>query len=580
MIMNRSTAMRIRERVQRPAIPALWILVSLGVPGAPALFGLDSAAAREDDADAHATSESKDAEVSEFRQRQRAELETIPPAPDPRTDPDTHPIDALVRAWRAEHDRADPPVANEALVVRRLYFDTIGLPPTPEEVRAFVENDRPDRVDRLVKRLLDDDRAYAEHWITWWNDLLRNDEQTSIDGLRQPVTDWLYRSLEANKPYDRMVAELLDPGQDGPSGYLNGILWRGRINLSQRPPVQAAQNTAQVFLGTMIRCASCHDGFTTDWTLRDAYGLAAFFSEGPLEMARCDAPTGLTVPPRFLYDDLGHVEPDADLEARRAAVARMVTRPRNERFAQVMVNRLWNRLIGRALVEPIDEFYFEDAEHPKLLAWLADDFMRHDYNLKHTIERILTSRIYREQADTSLPEEPPFPIGPVPRRLTAEQWLDAFDRITGRETRLGPDQTMGTVLDERDPNGPVRAWRRKVPSALAIALGRPNREQVTTEREHAPSMLLALEVTNGSTLASRLRQGAEALLASDWGRLEPADALDELVGRAYARPSNASERALLEDLVGRPGQPADERSEGVQDLIWILLNSPEFLVLR
>src|SRR6266511_1368862 len=182
--------------------------------------------------------------------------------------------------------------------------------------------------------------------MSFWNDLLRNDEQTNIDGLRKPVTQWLYKSLRENKPLDLFVAELLNPGRDGPDGYLKGVNWRGRVNASQTPPIQAAQNVSQVFLASSLKCASCHDSFITEWKLEQAYGLASFFAAADLEMHRCDKATGKVVPPKFLFAGLGDVPARADLETRHRAVAEMVTRPKTPRFAKTLVNRLWKRLLG------------------------------------------------------------------------------------------------------------------------------------------------------------------------------------------------------------------------------------------
>src|SRR4029453_13897408 len=131
---------------------------------------------------------------------------------------------------------------------RRAYLDAIGLPPTEDQLKKFISDTNPKKRGQLVEALLADKLGYAQGWMPWWCDLLRNDEQTDIDGLRKPVTRWLLDALMENSPYDQMVAELLNPGPDGADGYLKGINWRGIVNASQRPPVQAAQNVGQVFL--------------------------------------------------------------------------------------------------------------------------------------------------------------------------------------------------------------------------------------------------------------------------------------------------------------------------------------------
>ena len=150
-----------------------------------------------------------------------------------------------------------------------------------------------DKRNHLVRRLLSDRQAYAEHWLTFWNDLLRNDYKGVgyIDGGRKPITDWLYTALAQNKRYDDFVAELVNPGMAA-EGFTNGISWRGAVNASMLPPMQAAQGVAHVFLGVNLKCASCHDSFIDDYTLEDSYGLASVYADDLLEIAECDKLTG------------------------------------------------------------------------------------------------------------------------------------------------------------------------------------------------------------------------------------------------------------------------------------------------
>lgn len=510
-----------------------------------------------------------------FRAEQRAEVATLPKVPDPEAAPGRNPIDALMDGWMKANGVEPRPQVEDRALARRIHLDAVGLLPTPEAVEAFASDPSPGKATELAEALLADRRGYAEHWISFWNDLLRNDEQTAIDGLRKPITKWLYQSLHDNAPYDRMVVELLSPGAEGPDGYLLGVNWRGRVNLSQRPPVQAAQNLAQVFLATSIRCASCHDGFTTPWKLKDAYALAGFFSDGPLEIARCDKPIGTYAAPKFLYPDLGEVAADADLPTRRAAVARMVVRPKNSRFARVIANRLWDRLLGRALAEPIDEM--GEADCPEVLDWLAADFMAHDYDLKRTIGLILGSEAYRRRAAPGVVDEGEPEVGPVPRRLSSEQFLDAIAAVTGSWPKPKPKTLVVLPLEGEQ----VRAWRQKRPGALSTALGRPNREQVVTRRNQEATVLQALEATNGVELSTLLSAGAEALLGSPWGaEADPALAIDVLFQRSLARPASAAEREALAPLIGKPGDPAEDRKAGVEDVLWIVVNGPEFQIIR
>lgn len=513
-----------------------------------------------------------------FRQERLASFEKLPKPADPPGDQSSHPVDRFLLAWWARAGVSASATCDDAAFVRRAYLDAIGMTPTEQELRQFLGDGRADKRERLVEALLDDDLAYAEGWMGWWCDLLRNDEQTSIDGLRKPITVWLFAALRENRAYDRMVTELLNPAPGGPDGYLKGINWRGIVNASQLPPVQAAQNVGQVFLATNIKCASCHDHFTRPYLLEDAYGLASFFSEKNLEIYRCDKPTGEVKVPEFLLHDvdLGSVAPDADLPTRLRAVAGMVTDPRNPRFARTMVNRLWKRLMGRGLFEPVDDFDAKPA-NPELLDWLAWEFMRSGYDLKHMVRLLMTSRAYQlvavvETADEMRVRDKESPVftGPPLRRLSSEQFLDSFSRLTGHWPAV---DTMRVEVAA----GHVRAWRHRVPDALARALGRPNREQVTTVRVEDASMLQMLEMTNGRVMAERLSAGAKALLAEVGGEA-PGDALTIVYLRAYAREPSAEERALLEPLLANGH--AEARQAAWEDVLWMIVMTPEYQFIR
>ncbi len=164
---------------------------------------------------------------------------------------------------------------------------------------------------------------YAGNWISFWNDLLRNDQGVNYAGLRKSITPWLQSALTRNMPYDRMVSELLDPAPTGgPEGFLLGVNWRGAVSASQTPSMQASQNTAQVFLGVNLKCASCHDSFINKYKLKQSYAMAALFSEASnLELVRCDLQTGKFTGPEFLFPEVGSVPADANLAERRAAAA-------------------------------------------------------------------------------------------------------------------------------------------------------------------------------------------------------------------------------------------------------------------
>lgn len=344
-----------------------------------------------------------------------------------------HPVDRFVDAYFARHGSKPPKTIDDRLFLRRASLDATGLLPDPETQDDFLGDGRSDKRALLVSRLLDDKPRYAQHWLTFWNDLLRNDYAGTgyIDGGRKQISPWLYQALLDNKPYDQFVRELVNP-VNGSEGFTKGIVWRGTVNASMTPPLQAAQNIGQVFMGVNLKCASCHDSFIDDWRLADAYGLAGIYADGPLEMVQCDKPTGKVAPLRFLFPELGSVDPKAPKTNRLEQLARLITQRENGRLSRTIVNRLWARLMGRGLVEPLDVMQ-NVAWDADLLDWLAEDLVEHRWDLKRTLGLILTSKAY-QLPTVDLPEKPEAEYtfrGPGVRRLTAEQFRDALGSITG-----------------------------------------------------------------------------------------------------------------------------------------------------
>jgi hypothetical protein len=422
-----------------------------------------------------------------------------------------HPLDDLLETYARSHKLNLAAPVGDSLYARRVYLDLWGLLPTPEQLDEFQKDTRPDKRALLVERLLANRTNFAHHWISFWNDHLRNDEGVVYHGDRKSITHWLRKALEDNLPYDRFLQALLNPtSKDDPDGFLIGVNWRGDISASQTPVMQAAQNSAQVFLGVNLKCNSCHDSFISKWKLSDAYAMAAFFSDGLPEIHRCDVSMGQKAEPRFLFPELGGIDAAASLAEKRAAVARLFTMPENGRTPRTYVNRVWKTLLGRGFVEPPDAMDGR-AWSPEMLDWLAGDFVKSGYDTNHLLTVILTSRAYQLPAVLSEPAKSSIFSGPLSRRLTAEQFMDAASSITG-EWRLLVPRTPGKAAYARD-------WQLKS-TALGRAFGRPIRDQVVTERINNPTTLAALELVNGDTLATMLHRGALRMT----GRLKPAPA--------------------------------------------------------
>jgi len=361
----------------------------------------------------------------------------------------THPVDRIVDEYLAGKNMAVPESVDDAAFLRRVSLDVTGLLPTQEQREKFLADPRSDRRGRLVDQLLDDDIAYAEHWLTFWNDLLRNDYSGTgfITGGRRQITGWLYRSLVENKPFDAMIRELIVASPES-EGFIQGIRWRGNVSASQANEVQFAQSISQAFLGINMKCASCHDSFVDHWKLDDAYGLAAIYATTPLEVHRCDKPTGAKAVAKWIFPELGQIDPAAPQPERMKQLAALMTHPDNGRVPRTIVNRLWHRLMGRGIVHPVDAMHTEPWS-AVLLDHLAVHLQDENYNLKETIRLICTSQIYQAQtpAVTDEGEGAAFVFrGPVARRMSAEQFVDAVWQLTGAAPSRADAQVIRAKL--------------------------------------------------------------------------------------------------------------------------------------
>jgi uncharacterized membrane protein/mono/diheme cytochrome c family protein len=485
------------------------------------------------------------------------------------------PVDLFVNAYFQKNKGAWKPVVDDRTYIRRVYLDIIGLLPPPEKVDAFVADTRPDKRELLAKDLLSQNDAYAQHWMTFWNDALRNDYDGTgyITGGRFGISKWLYASLLDNKPYNWFVKELISPNKES-EGFIKGIKWRGTINSSQRTEMQAAQNVAQVFLGLNLKCASCHDSFISDWKLADAYAFANIFADTLLEINRCDKPTGKIAGTRILYPELGEIEVNANTEKRLRQLADFLVQPKDGRLYRTLVNRVWAQLMGRGIVEPVDAMdnlpWSQD-----LLDWLASDFVTNGYDVKKLIYTIVTSKTYQlpstsaKEAGDIMATDFKF-TGMVRRRLTAEQFADA---ISTSFTPMYADTSLALKKLPEDIQSrlpfPRAAFVKNDP--FLTSLGRPNRETVSTGRTSQANLLQALELTNGSKFTQTLKAGSKV-----WKSQYPtSDSLvTALYRKALGRAPVPKELAAAKKILGPT--PSEE---GIQDLVWAIALVPEFQLI-
>jgi uncharacterized membrane protein len=443
-----------------------------------------------------------------------ASLPAAPPVPATTTSANNEVDHFITAKWRdAKLPEATTPPAlcDDQTFARRAYLDLIGVIPTIEELDRFLTDTTPDKRDRLIDELLARDSDYADHWTPFWEDALGSSYANLQGGVptRGNYRQWINDSFKSNKPFDLFAAELIDtrmPGAKKPEiGDANGKKSKVAYirNETHTDTLQSAAAVAQVFLGTSVKCASCHNHFENDeWPQKRALAYSSLFAAQDLELIRCEQKTGESIAAAFCFDIPGapkDIPPDEPGRLHRAA--QLITDPLNPRFAKSIVNRLWKRYLGLGLVEPTDDFRADTLPtHPELLDWLAHDLATHDFNLKRTIRLILTSRTYQFRYDPSLEDhfdvakktDPRYFRSPALRRLTAEQVVDSI--------RLAADQK---------PDPKSRLYHVNESTALSRSLGKPaSRNEISTNRADDAAVVQSLELLNGEEFAALIYSAA------------------------------------------------------------------------
>ena len=485
------------------------------------------------------------------------------------------PVDLFVNDYFKKHKVEWDKKVDDRTYIRRVYLDVIGLVPAADSIDAFINDTRPDKREILVSNLLSRNSDYAQHWLTFWNDALRNDYSGTgyITGGRYDITEWLYSSLRDNKPYNIFVKELISPTEDS-KGFIAGIKWRGTINASQRTEMQAAQNVSQVFLGLNLKCASCHNSFVSDWKLEDAYAFANIFADSALEINRCDKPTGKMAPTRMLYKELGEIDSNAIPQEKLKQLAEYLVQPKDGRLYRTLVNRVWAQLMGRGIVEPVDVMDNEPWSQD-LLDWLASDFVATGYDVKKLIYKILTSKTYQlpsvgiKEAELIVAPDYVF-TGMLRRRLTAEQFTDAVSKAI--QPVYGDSAIVYKLLPE-DVKTDIRFPRASLVKndAYLTALGRPNRETVSTSRLSQANLLQALELTNGDRFNNAVKRAAVK-----WKQEypDPQKMVTEIYRSTLGRPPASDEQSVALKVLGKTPTEA-----AVQDFLWAMTLHPEFQLI-
>lgn len=469
--------------------------------------------------------------------------------------------------------------ASDSTFVRRVYLDLIGRLPTPLEVRTFLDDAGKDKRVRLVDALLERPE-YADFWANKWADLLRpNPYRVGIKAVYN-LDAWLRDAFRRNKPYDQFVREILTAQgstfRDGPV-----TIFRDR-----RDPDEIVTMVSQLFLGIRLECAKCHQHPSEVYGQNDFYSLAAYFGRlgrkgtglsppisgseeilFPAASGQVKHPTtGQVLPPRPLFGKAGSTDGEGDP---RKALADWICSDENPYFARVQVNRIWADLMGRGLVEPVDDLRATNpATNGPLLDALAAEFRKQQYDLKKLLRTIATSYVYglNSLANDRNGNDTRNHARHYRQRLRAEVLLDALCDVTA----------VAENFDGMPPGSrAMENWTVRLRSLFLDSFGRPDPNQdPPCERTSETTVVQALHLMNAPQLHAKVTSdtGRCATLAAS--SRTPREIVEEVYLLTYARLPQPEELKVALSLYADPKR---SRRQATEDLVWALVNTAEFL---
>ncbi|MGH9719138.1 MAG: DUF1553 domain-containing protein [Bryobacteraceae bacterium] len=504
-------------------------------------------------------------------------------------------IDRFLGAKLEAASSQPQPLTSDLEFLRRVSLDATGLIPTSAEVKSLLADPVSTRRKKAVERLLADP-SWADSWVSYWQDVLAENPGILKPDLNNtgPFRWWLHQSFSDNLPFDRLAAELVE---------MEGSLVYGapaafaQATLNDAPMAAKADIISQAFLAQKMGCARCHDAPFHPFKQKDLFSLAAMLDGKPLKLpATSTVPmvegarkpvVPVTLKPGELIEpewpfknltdhaDTGSLPASGSVPTRRALAA-MIVSPQNERFAQVIVNRVWKRYMGVALVEPVDDWARSKASHPDLLEYLGREFMRNGYDMKHLARLIFSSHAYQRKPDPALSEQTASKdrlfSGPARRKMTAEQLVDSLHRSVGKafqceELNLNPagDRSPKQFLNMGKPE---RAWQLTALSnerdrpALALPIAqslidvmsaygwRQSRQNPATTRDDAPSPMQTLVLANGilGTRIARLSDDSE-ITTLCLRELPLKELIHETFLRVLSRPPSIEEGRMFDELL-------------------------------
>lgn len=463
-------------------------------------------------------------------------------------------------------------VCSDPEFIRRVSLDICGIVPSAQEVLDFSADSDPEKRRKLIDRLLER-REFVDIWVMKWSELLqiRSSQTVSYKATLQ-YYNWLQKQVQDNVPVDQMVRELL--------GSQGGTFTNPATNFyeAERDTLKLTENVAQVFLGTRIQCAQCHNHPFDRWTMNDYYQFAAFFSQigrkpgadpreqiifnsGGGEMAH--PVTKAAMPPKFL----GGEQPDVAGKDRRVILAGWLASRENPMFARNLANIVWAHFLGRGIVHEVDDVRISNPpSNGPLHEELGRKFAEYGFDFKQLVRDICNSRTYQLSTTTNPTNEldlTNFSHAPL-RRIRAEILLDVISQITETRNKFRGLPVGARAVEIADGN---------TSNYFLTTFGRASRETVCScEVRMEPNLSQALHLLNGDAVHAKVMEGNVIGRMIDGG-MDDRAILNEIWLRTLARPpSEAQIESILATFVG-----GDQRKSELEDVFWSLLNSREFV---
>jgi hypothetical protein len=491
---------------------------------------------------------------------------------------DKHVIDKLNRL-----KVAPSPLANDEEFLRRVYLDLIGVQPKPDEIKAFLADKDAKKREKVIDALFERPE-FVDHWSLKWGDLLQNSRNSASANSVYLFREWIRGAIASNLPMDAFARKVLTAkggAVDDPASVYFAI---------SKDTNDTLERATQVFCGVRMLCARCHSHPLENWTQADYYGLASFFNQVAVR-PDVRAPQGVqnmkfitlnlaagnstnprtqkAQPPRYL----GGIEPKLDLNKdRRVDYANWLTSPKNPFFARGLANRYWSYFFHRGIVEPVDDVRSTNPPiNPALLDALTQDFIDHKFDVRHLMKQIVTSETYQRSStptESNKHDEQNFSHA-IPRRIPAEALMDTL--------------IQATAIPENFPGAPAGFRAAQLPdanseNAFLRLFGKAQRmEACECERDNGSNMLQALHFLNGKSIQARVvnPNGRAGLLTRQ--KLSDKEVVTELYLWTIARRPSDAELKVSVDYLSRH---AERRAEAVQDLMWVLVNTREFLLVH